>query len=42
VPQGCLTRVEGEHDLLAPLSTAGARSTFTATPAKRQRPGSDL
>ena len=26
VPQGCLTRAEDEYDLMAPVSTAGARS----------------
>ena len=39
VPQGCLARVEYEHDLVAPLSTAGARSFTTSVASRRGAAG---
>ena len=41
VPQGCLTRAEDEYDLMAPVSTAGARSlTSFARSLRAGIPGS--
>ena len=40
VPQGCLTRAEDEYDLMAPVSTAGARSSLFARSLRAGIPGS--
>ena len=43
VPQGCLTRADDEYDLMAPVSTAGARSsTIRSLPAAGDTPAAGV